>query len=122
MSDDPLLRTHGNGSASNEVAFDYVKTTDFRVVWADGAIGGPTAHGHIHFALFAERPAIPRRQVFAMDPETAGLGALIPEKTIGRVAQVREMACDVMMTPEAARSLGRWLIQQADAKKPGETQ
>lgn len=119
MSEDSLLETPRNGAASDEVAFDYVKTSDFRVVWADGAIGGRTAQGHIHFALYAERPAIPRRQVFRLNMETSALGDPIPEKTIGRAAYVREMACDVMMTPDVARNLAQWLIQQADSLKPG---
>ena len=116
MSDDTFFRAWGDQPPTNEVAFDYIKANDFRVVWADGVIGGPTAHGHIHFALYAERPAIPRRQVFALNPENATIGALIPEKTIGRVAQVREMACDVMMTPDVARSFGEWLIQLANTQ------
>lgn len=119
MSEDPLLQTPENEAASDEVAFDYVKTTDFRVVWADGAIGGPTAHGHIHFALYAERPAIPRRQVFRLDRQKSALGDPIPEKTVGLASHVREMACDVLMTPDVARNLAQWLIQQADSIKPG---
>jgi Na+-translocating ferredoxin:NAD+ oxidoreductase RnfG subunit len=114
--------TPGNGTAEDEVAFDYIKSTDFKVVWVDGAIGGPTAFGHIHFALYAERPAIPRRQVFKLNKETSGLGDLIPEKTISRVSHVREMSCDLMMTPDVAHNLGLWLIQQASTIKRGGAQ
>ena len=119
MSDDSLLRVGENPTDPGEVAFDYVKTADFRIVWADGGIGGPTAHGHVHLALYAERPAIPRRQVFKIDQATSSLGPLIPEKTITRMAYVREMSCDLMMTPDVARKLGEWLIQQADLMSKG---
>jgi hypothetical protein len=121
MSDEPLLSVPLDDPALDEVAFDFVKANDFRVVWADGAIGSVTAHGHVHLALYSERPAIPRRQVFKIDPVTGTLGDLIPEKTIGRNAYVRELGCDVMMTPDVARSIGEWLLKLADSMKSGGT-
>jgi hypothetical protein len=121
MSDDSFLRVGENQIERDEVAFDYIKTSDFRIIWVDGAIGGPTAQGHVHVALYAERPAIPRRQVFRIDQTTSSVGPLIPEKTITRMAYVREMACDLMMTPTGARTLGEWLIQQADLMIKGGT-
>jgi hypothetical protein len=121
MSDDPLLRAQSE-TVLDEVSFDFIKANDFRVIWVDGAIGSITAHGHVHLACYSERPAIPRRQVFKVDPETGALGDLIPEKTIGRNAYVREMSCDAMMTPDVARSLGQWLITLADSLDKGETE
>jgi hypothetical protein len=98
-----------------EVAFDYIKSQDFKVVWADGGIGGITPNGLIHLALYAERPAIPRRQVFRFSPTTGGsakLEAEIVEKRISRESVVREMSCDVMLTPQAAENLAAWLLNQ----------
>lgn len=114
---------------SDEVAFDYVKSPDFRVVWVDGVIGSPTPSGNIHISLYAERPAIPRRQVFKVDPTTSLLGAPLPERTIGRNSVVREMSFDLMLTPLVATSIAKWLTEQVElakqigAKKPaGENQ
>jgi hypothetical protein len=121
MSDESLLRVGENQTEPDEVAFDYIKTSDFRITWVDGAIGGPTPRGNVHVALYAERPAIPRRQVFKLDPMTSLIGPLMPEKTITRMAYVREMPCDLMMTPAVARTLGEWLIQQADLMTKGGT-
>jgi hypothetical protein len=95
-----------------QVAFDYVKSADFRVIWADGLIGSPTPSGLIHFALYAERPAIPRRQVHAIDPATSQIGPPLMEKTLGRNSIVREMACDVLLRPEVAMSMAKWLVEQ----------
>lgn len=102
----------GAGRAPDEVAIDYIKASDFRVVWVDGVMGSPTPAGHIHFVLFAERPAIPRRQVHKIDMTTGVLGEAIPEKTISRGALVREMSCDVMLAPETALTVAQWLINQ----------
>lgn len=109
----------GNGPTDGStVAFDYIKSPDFRTVWADGAIGGITPSGLIHFAIYAERPAIPRRQVFELTDEgLAGqkLGAEIIEKRITRDAIVREIPVDVMISVSVAESLAQWLIQQVEA-------
>jgi len=106
--------------AREEVAFDYIKGDDFRVIWADGAIGGVTPRGYIHCALYAERQAIPRRQVHALekiDDSTSTLGAEIPDKRISRGSIVREMACDVFMSVESAERLAHWLLERVDEVK-----
>jgi hypothetical protein len=114
MSDegDPFLQA--GERPPHELAIDYIKGAEFRVVWVDGLIGGITPTGNIHFAVYAERPAIPRRQVHTLNTETGQLGEPIPEKTIGRSALVREMACDLMLSPQTALALARWLEQQVE--------
>jgi hypothetical protein len=100
---DPL-----KGPGENEVAFDYIKAHDFRVVWADGVVGGLTPQGHIHCALFAERQALPRRQVFKIETGDGRMGRLgeeVLEKQISRGSVVREMACDVFLSAQAAENL-----------------
>jgi hypothetical protein len=113
------------GPSENEVAFDYIKGPDFRVMWADGAIGAITPNGHIHFALYAERQALPRRQVFSIDEIDGGKGRLrneILEKQISRGSIVRELACDVFLSPQTAENLANWLLSQvAEFRKATET-
>lgn len=100
--------------STDEVAFDYIKSNDFKAVWADGAIGSITPHGIIHFALYAERLALPRRQVFKIEDGEDGSGVLgreVLEKQISRRSIVREMTCDVFLSPETAEGLARWLLE-----------
>ncbi|MGN6146964.1 MAG: hypothetical protein ACTHPD_00330 [Rhizomicrobium sp.] len=107
MTDETWLDP-AKGPSDKEIAFDYIKAPDFRVVWVDGAIGSITPNGIISFVLFAERPAIPRRQVYALeaiDDETAVLGEERTDKRISRQSVVREMACNVFISPEAAKDL-----------------
>jgi hypothetical protein len=70
-------------SNAPEIAFEYIKSNLFRVIHADGAIGGVTPSGNLHLAFFSERPAIPRMIVHKRDP-SGTLGPPIPEKTITR--------------------------------------
>ena len=114
--DPPFVPDEGE---PNQVAFDYIKGQDFRAVWVDGIIGSPTPSGHIHFALYTERPAIPRRQVHSVDPESGVLSDPIPDRTIGRNSIVREMAIDVHLTPETATAMANWLMDQVAAQKGG---
>jgi hypothetical protein len=81
-------------------------------VWADGVVGSVTPAKHIHFALYGERPAIPRRQVFKVDMKTGVLGEQVVEKLVSRNSIVRELACDVVVTQEVAENLARWLLDR----------
>lgn len=115
MTDDTWLNP-SKGPASNEVAFDYIKGPDFRVVWASGIVGSLTPGGQVHFALYAERPALPRRQVFKVDP-SGQIGPEVQEKLISRGSVVREMACDVFMSPVVAEQMAHWLLERVDEYK-----
>ena len=107
MTNDALLS--GDYEASdNEVAFDYIKAPGFRITWLDGAIGSVTPTGNIQVTFYAERPAIPQRQVFKSD-DKGELNEVI-SKRISRESVVREMSMDAMMTAETAESLAEFLL------------
>jgi hypothetical protein len=110
-ADESLLAT--GTPASDRVSFDYIKGKDFRVIRADGAIGGITPNGYIHFVLYSERQAIPRRQVYAVSPDGV-LGEMIQAETISRGSIVREMDVDVFLRPDIAKALHAWLEQQIE--------
>ena len=98
----------GNGDASHRISFDYIKSSHFRVIRADGAIGSVMPNGHIHFALYSERPAIPRQMVYELDAD-GKLGKELPDQTVSRSDVVREMEVDVFLTVETAESVRQWL-------------
>jgi hypothetical protein len=113
-ADETLL---SSGPADDRVSFDYIKGKDFRVIRADGAIGGITPNGYIHFVLYSERGAIPRREVYELSPEGV-LGEMIKAETITRGSIVREMDVDVFLRPDIAKALHKWLgdhIERIDA-------
>ena len=100
-----------------QVAFDYIKGNSFRVVHADGVIGGPTPSGHVHMAFFSERGPIPRREVRAVNRDGT-IGDLIPDQSIIRNAIVREVDIDVVMSLPVAESMISWLTTMvSDMKK-----
>lgn len=97
--------TSGQATPST-LQFDYIKSNLFRVIHADGALGGLTPSGMIHIALYNERLAIPRSVVHSVD-ETGKLGKQI--KSDGRPGLVREVEVDVFVTIATAESLVDWL-------------
>ncbi|MGO9743290.1 MAG: hypothetical protein ACLPN5_17600 [Roseiarcus sp.] len=116
MSDEPWMDA-SKGPTKNEIAVDYVKSPEFRVVWADGVVGNITPNGLVHFALYAERQAIPRRQIFKIETEGDDAGKLGPEvleKQISRGSIVREMSYDIFVTPQTAENLAKWLLSQVE--------
>ena len=101
----------GNGDAGQRVAFDYIKSQNFRAIRADGAIGGITPNAQIHFALYSERHAIPRRLVHEVGND-GRVGKEIPEETVTRGTIVREMEVDVFLNRQVAQNLYEWLGQR----------
>jgi hypothetical protein len=97
--------------SDGRMVIEYIKSQHFRVVHVDGGIGGPTPSGHIHFAVFSERPAIPRRLV----ANVAGgvIGDPIPEETIVRDGMIRELDIDMIMPVSAAEEIGKLLTKVA---------
>ena len=116
---DDAKKDAGNGHAPMTVAFDYIKSQDFKVIRADGAIGGVTPSGHIHMALYSERQAIPRRIVNELNADGT-LGAVLDDKTETRGSMVREMDIDVFLTRDVAKNIGDWLLERV--KETGATQ
>lgn len=91
-----------------KVKFDYIKSQYFRVIHVDGAVGSVTPAGTLHFALYNERPAIPR-QITHLLKADGSLGERLDEETVSRDAFVREMEVDVILTVDVAESLRNWL-------------
>lgn len=103
--------------SQQRVAFDHIKSAQFRVIHVDGAVGGATPQGLMHIALYSERSPIPRRVVNEIT-EAGQVGAIVPEMMIVRDALVREVEVDAIMTLPVAENLHKWLGERiADLKK-----
>ena len=120
MSEGPTTKG-SNGDADRRISFEYLRSHHFRVIRADGAIGSITPNGHIHFALFNERPAIPRRIVHEFNAD-GSLGELLPNETVSQGGIVREMEVDVFLTIETAKNIKEWLEGKIDEATKRESQ
>lgn len=97
-----------------EITFRFDRDPEYRVVVANGAWGGPTPRGEIMFDLFFEHADVPEEISYMATPD--GLG---PE--VARTPQtnyiIRDALVGVVMTPENAESLGRWLLEKVSLLK-----
>ncbi len=108
MSDEKPEADTRSGEAphAEQIEYHYLKSNFFRVVHADGAFGGITPRGYIHFSLFNERGPIPKKTV----REIRADGTLLPQ-TIkkSKSGVVREIEIDVVLDKDAAVHLHSWL-------------
>ena len=93
----------------SSVKFHYAKSNYFRVVHAEGAIGGLTPSREIFVSLFNERAALPKVIEFALSPE-GKLGRELNRE--GKDGIVREMEVGILMTASAAKNLADFLLSQ----------
>jgi hypothetical protein len=92
------------------VRFHYIKGNLFRVIHADGAIGGITSSRGIFLSLFSERGAIPRIVKQAVNAD-GSLGGEISRT--GKDGLVREVEIGVMLNEHSATEIANWLLKQA---------
>ncbi len=101
------------GGIPQEIAFHYIKSSDYRTVHADGIIGGITPHLGVHMAVYAEHAAIPQKSVHKVRPD----GAVLDEVTDQRVSRggiVRDLALDLVMNEAVATEMHRWLGERLE--------
>ena len=112
-------RKKNNGKDKPRTRFHYIKGQQFRTIRADGAIGGVTPTGLIHFSLYSERFAIPREVTHEVNDD-GSLGAQIPEDTVSREGIVRELDVDVFLAAGTAEILSKWLRDRVKEVKARE--
>jgi len=92
------------------LTFDFIKSSQFRVVHAEGAFGGQTPRGQLFFSLYNERQAIPQQTTNAVGPDGM-LGEELRDQRVGRPGIVREVEVGVLMSPSDAETLANWLLE-----------
>ena len=94
------------------IRFHYIKSNYWRVIKAEGAIGGITPSGDIFFSLYNERVPLPDVTVQAIEN-----GQLSPEIIEQRKTQegiLREIEVGVNMSVSTARALIVWLQEKVN--------
>lgn len=104
---------------TGELEFHFEKSSLFRVIHVDGAIGSvsPSAQT-LHMAVFSERAPFPKTVVQEVDRGILGREML--DKRVSRNGVFREVEVDLVMTLEAAVALRSWLddrINEMEALK-----
>jgi hypothetical protein len=101
----------------DSVKFHYIKSNLFRVIHAEGAIGGLTPSREIFISLFNERAALPQIIEYGITPE-GKLGTEIRRE--GKEGLVREMEIGILLTASAAEKLAQYLLDHVKLLRESE--
>jgi hypothetical protein len=91
------------------LSIKFTKSPDYRVVAATGAWGGLTPQGELFCNLFIEHNAPPESVELEVGPISA--------KEVRKISShdmVREFQVGIVMRPDIAKSIGEWLVNNAE--------
>lgn len=91
------------------ITYKYTRHPDYRIFYANGAVGGTTPRGDIKFDLFIEFMDVPEETSHSVTPD--GLGPEVERKPMNPPFN-RQSQMGVIMNPNQAKSLGYWLLNQ----------
>ena len=94
--------------AGQKVKFHYLKSNLFRIIHADGALGGLTPTLELFFTLYSQRAPIPRVTVQPVLP-SGQLGDEIMSERETKEGIIREPEVGVIMNIATAKVFHKWL-------------
>jgi hypothetical protein len=95
------------------IKIDYIKSSQFRVVHADGVFGGITPRGNIHLDIWSERPPIPQQVVHEIAENALG-DESVGERRIRDADMIREVEIGIVMDLSLAKATVGWLQAKID--------
>jgi len=95
---------------SKNIKIYFSKTKDYKIIPATGAWGGVSPSGDIFFDLFIDKRDNPEYLELKVDSNNK-------TEEVGRGEQksVRESQIGIILRPDNALVIGKWLIEKAEA-------
>lgn len=100
-----------------KVFFKYEQGAGYRIVHATGARGAITPSGGILFELFTEFAVPPSEEIHRLNPNgtLGGLEFAHPKKETVEIS--RQLQVGVVVSPDDAESIGKWLLKKVEEAK-----
>ncbi|MGH7971788.1 MAG: hypothetical protein ACREIC_24000 [Limisphaerales bacterium] len=105
MGDTEQAAAHASATVpagvQQQLVFHFIKSTQFRVVYANGAWFGGDAQHNIHLTFYNERSPIPKKYVVNLDSS----GVIVSEDESQREVKeglIRELEIDVVLSIDSA--------------------
>jgi len=100
----------------NTVRIEFERSHLYRIVPADGAWGGPTPRGHILVNFFVDVPVSPLSvtHTLSADGQLGPEVERMPAGSEGAPRVSREFEVGVLLSPDDAESVARWLLDQVE--------
>ena len=93
-----------------EVNFKYFKGNFYRIIHANGVIGGVSRCGEIHMSFYSERPGFPDSAKLVISQ----MGSALPERIEGGDKYIREIEVDAVVDLNTAKQVRTWLDIQIE--------
>jgi len=97
-----------NEGPPDNIRIEYVKSSAFRVIRADGAIGGISPRLELFITFYNERFPIPKVLVFETTPEGAPGDEVMSERE-SKAGVIREAEVAISMDLPTAKSFVSWM-------------
>jgi hypothetical protein len=97
----------------SEVQFHLIKSNCFRVIYADGVLGGMAPNLNLQMSLYNTRAALPQLMINTVNPDGT-LGEERVKERVGRDGFVREVEAEVIMDLDFAQALHKWLGEKIE--------
>ncbi len=92
-----------------EVKIKFTESTEYKIYPATGVWGGPGPDGTFVIDFFVERLSVPEEMVLEFE-----MGKAPKEMSRTEQGMVRERQVGVVMRPDVAKAVGKFLIDKAD--------
>jgi len=100
-----------NEAPSDKLRIEYVKSNFFRVVRADGAIGGTSPRLELFVTFYNERFPIPKVLVYNTTPDGAPADEVRSERE-SKEGVIREAEIGITMDLPTAKSFAVWINEK----------
>jgi len=90
------------------IKFHYIKSNLFRVIHADGGIGGVTPQQNIQIAFYSERMPLPQQVVYELNSDNT-LGSEVVDERVSKTGLIRELEVEAVLSLNEAESFYKWL-------------
>lgn len=103
---------------TKQLEFDFIKSSQFRVIHVDGVWGGLGPRQFINMAVYAERNAIPQSISYDISDQNPSDGirleAATPDTKKARNAIIREVEANLVIDISTADGIATWLREKVD--------
>jgi len=100
-----------NESSVGKIRIEYIKSNFFRILRADGAIGGTSPRLELFITFYSERFPIPKVLVYQATPEGAPGEEVSAEREV-KSGVIREAEVGITMDLPTAKSFASWLNEK----------
>lgn len=94
------------------IPLQYTFAAQHRTILATGAWGGGTPHGMVRMLLYTETGPLPQESRLVVDVATGK--AISEDHDLSNVPINREVQTTVLLMPDTAIEIGRWLIRHGE--------